>query len=209
MNVNIQKREEAELIAAILAGDAQLYHQLIRPYERSVYMMSLSHMKNAKDAEDVAQKTFIKAYRDLWAFQGDSGFNAWLISIGLNEARKRLKRQTAIQIASFGKPRSEEVPVTPVLLRGWRELPCEVIEQEEIRSLLRQAVEMLPGVHQQVFLLHDVEEFNVSDTAQILNLKAPLVKSILHRARMLLQRFLAPKLNAVTSTSAHRDEPSY
>jgi RNA polymerase sigma-70 factor (ECF subfamily) len=92
MNVNIQKKKESELIAAILAGDAQLYHQLIRPYERSVYIISLFQMKNAKDAEDVAQETFVKAYRDLWAFQADSGFNTWLISIGLNEARKRLRR---------------------------------------------------------------------------------------------------------------------
>jgi RNA polymerase sigma-70 factor (ECF subfamily) len=209
MNVNVQKEKELELIAAILAGDAQLYHQLIRPYERSVYIMSLSCMKNVKDAEDVARETFVKAYRNLWAFQGDSGFNAWLISIALNEARSRPRRQTPIQIASFDKPQSEEIPVTPILLRGWRELPCEIIEREEIRGLLRQAVEMLGDVQQQVFLLHDVEEFNVSDIAQILNIKASLVKGSLDRARMLLQRFLVPKLNVTSSASAHRDEPSH
>jgi RNA polymerase sigma-70 factor (ECF subfamily) len=209
MDVNVQKGKESELIAAILTGDTQLYHQLIRPYERSVYIMSLSYMKNAKDAEDVVQETFVKAYRDLWAFQGDSGFNAWLISIALNEAKNRTRRQTLIQITSIDKPQREEIPVIPVLVRGWEELPREIIEREEVRGLLRQAVEMLPDAQQKVFLLHDVEEFNVSDTAQILNIKASLVEGSLHRARMLLQRFLAPKLNALSSASAHRDEPRH
>jgi len=209
MNANVQKRKESELIAAILAGDAQLYHRLIHPYKRSVYIMSLCYMKNAKDAEDVAQETFVKAYRDLWTFQGDSGFNAWLISIALNEAKNRSRRQKAIQIAPFDKPQSEEFPVTPALMRSWQELPCGIIEREEIMDLLRQAVELLPDVQQQVFLLHDVEEFNVSDTAQILNIKASLVKVCLHKARMLLQRILAPKLNSISDASAHRDEPNH
>lgn len=60
MNLRVQSGKESELIAAILAGETQLYHQLIRPYERAVYTMSLSYMKNDEDAEDVAQETFIR-----------------------------------------------------------------------------------------------------------------------------------------------------
>lgn len=90
MSSNVQIRKESELIAAIVAGDTQLYHWLIRPYERSVYMMSFFCMKNEKDAEAVAQETFIRAFRDLRTFRGDSKFSAWLISIALNEARNRL-----------------------------------------------------------------------------------------------------------------------
>jgi RNA polymerase sigma-70 factor (ECF subfamily) len=80
------------MIAAILAGDIQLYHQLIRLYERSVYMMSLSCMKNETDAEDVAQETFIRAFRSLCTFRCESKFSTWLISIVLNEAKSRLRR---------------------------------------------------------------------------------------------------------------------
>jgi RNA polymerase sigma-70 factor (ECF subfamily) len=207
MNVNVQREKESELIAAIVAGDAQLYHQLIRAHERSVYTISLCCMKNEKDAEDVAQETFVRAFRDLWEFRGNAGFSAWLISIALNEAKKRLRRQATARIASLSEPQSEEMPVAPALMRGWRELPSEVIEREEIRELLRKAVEMLPDLHQQVLLLRDVEEFSATDTAQILNTNVSSVKVRLHQARMALQRFLAPKLSAITNASAHCDEP--
>jgi hypothetical protein len=70
MNSVVQGRKETELIAAIVAGDIHLYDQLIRPYERSVYSVSFSFMKNEEDAADVAQETFIKAFRNLsWHLQ--------------------------------------------------------------------------------------------------------------------------------------------
>jgi RNA polymerase sigma-70 factor (ECF subfamily) len=63
---------EAKLIASILAGDTQLYHELIRPYERSVNMMALSYMKNEADAEDVAQEAFFRAFRHLSTFRAEA-----------------------------------------------------------------------------------------------------------------------------------------
>jgi RNA polymerase sigma-70 factor (ECF subfamily) len=87
----VQTRAEAEMIAAILAGDTQLYHALIRPHERGVYMMALSFMKNEADAEDVAQEAYFKAFRNLSKFRAEAKFSTWLISITLNEARSRLR----------------------------------------------------------------------------------------------------------------------
>jgi RNA polymerase sigma factor, sigma-70 family len=199
MNSSAKSGEESEMISAILAGDIQLYHQLIRPYERSVYVMSLSCMKNETDAEDVAQKTFIRAFCNLCTFRGESKFSTWLISIALNEARNRLRRQATTRVGPFDEPSSEDLPVPPVLLRDWRALPSEAIEREEIRKLLHHAVESLPNIYQQVFLLRDVEGFNVNDTAQLLDINTSLVKVRLHRARMMLQRLLAPKLKTINS----------
>ena len=62
MESELRNQAESEMIAAILAGDTQLYHDLIRPHERSVYMMALSYMKNEADAEDVAQEAFLKPF---------------------------------------------------------------------------------------------------------------------------------------------------
>jgi RNA polymerase sigma-70 factor, ECF subfamily len=201
MNLRVHREKESKLIAAILAGDTQLYHQLIRPYERSVYTMSLSYMKNEKDAEDVAQEAFLSAFRNLRAFRGDLKFSTWLIRIASNEARNGLRRKAAIRIASLDEPRSEEMPVSPALLRGWRELPSAVVECEETRKLIQHAIEMLPNICQQVFLLRDVEKLDVNDTAQILNLSTSQVKVRLHRARMILQGLLAPKLEAIYCAS--------
>ena len=72
---------EPEIIAAILGGEIQLYHELIHPYERSVYLMALSYMKNEADAEDVSQEALIRAFRKLESFRAESKFSTWLISI--------------------------------------------------------------------------------------------------------------------------------
>jgi RNA polymerase sigma-70 factor (ECF subfamily) len=156
--------------------------------------MALSCMKNKEDAEDVAQETFIRALRNLGTFRGDSKFGTWLVSIALNEARNRLRRRATVRIVSFDESQGEEMPVSPALLRDWRELPSEVVEREEIRKLLEHAVKMLPDIYQQVFLLRDVEELNVNDTARLLDISTSLVKVRLHRARIMLQRLLAPQL---------------
>ena len=94
MTKAIEPRDEQQMIVAILAGESHLFHQLIRPYERSVYMMALSFLKNEADAEDAAQEAFLKAYRNLSRFRGESKFGTWVISITLNEARSRLRRMT-------------------------------------------------------------------------------------------------------------------
>ena len=86
-------RDEPAIIKLILAGNTQLYHELIRPYERSVYMMALSLLRNEADAEDVAQEAFLKAFDKLGSFRFESKFSTWLISITLNEARGRLPSQ--------------------------------------------------------------------------------------------------------------------
>lgn len=68
-------RDEAQMIAAILAGNTELYHELIQPYELAVYRMALSYMKNESDAEDAAQEAFLKAFHKLSAFRGQSKFS--------------------------------------------------------------------------------------------------------------------------------------
>lgn len=203
MNFRVQSGKESDLIAAILAGDTEIYHQLIRPYERIVYMMSLSYMRNETDAEDVAQETFLRAFQNLGAFRGESKFSTWLISIALNEARSQLRRQVNTRIVPLDEPQDAEIPASPALLHDWRDLPSVVVEREEIRRLLQQAVESLPSIYQQVFLLRDVEDLNVNETAQLLDISTSLVKVRLHRARMMLQRFLAPQVNVINSASAH------
>ena len=204
MNGSTENGKESELIAAILAGDTELYHELIRPHERRVYIMAFSWLKNKEDAEDVAQETFVRAMQNLAAFRGDSKFSTWLISIALNEARNRLRRQAARRIVPFDEFRFEEMCVSPALLRDWRALPSEVVEREEIRNLLEQAMKTLPDIYQQVFLLRDVEGLNINDTAQILAISTSLVKVRSHRARMMLQRLLTPKLMLINRASKRR-----
>jgi len=197
-------RSEAEIIAAILAGETQLYHELIHPHERRVYMMALSYMKNETDAEDIAQEAFIKAFRNLSMFRGDAKFGTWLISITLNEARNRLRRQSVVHMQSLDEPPDENGTISPALLRDWREIPSEVVERDEVRTLINRAVESLPEIYRQVFLLRDVEELDVNETAQTLSISTSNVKVRLHRARMMLQKELAPQLKTINRAPKRR-----
>jgi len=182
------------MIAAILAGQTEQYHELIRPYERSVFRMALSFMKNEFDAEEVAQESFLKAFRKLADFRGEAKFSTWLISITLNEARGRLRRQGAVRIESLDETPEEGGRISPALLRDWREVPSEALERKEIRKLLEQAIASLSPLYREVFILRDIEELSVSETAAALTITPGTVKIRLHRARMMMQKQLAPQL---------------
>jgi RNA polymerase sigma-70 factor, ECF subfamily len=194
MTGTTEPRDEAQMIAAILAGDTQLYHQLIRPYERSVYMMALSYVKNEADAEDVAQEAFLKAFHHLASFRSESKFSTWLIGIALNEARSRLRREGVLRMDSLDDTTEDGGPVSPAILRDWREVPSEALERKEIRQMLQDAITGLPEKYREVFILRDVEELNIFETAAALRITVGNVKVRLHRARLMLQKQLSPLL---------------
>ena len=187
-------RDESRMIASILAGETQLFHELIRPYERRVYAMALSFLRNEADAEDVAQEAFLKAFRGLASFRGDAKFGTWLVSITLNEARSRIRRRDAIKMESLDEPEDDQGHSSPALLRDWKEIPSEALERKEVRSLLQIAIASLPQIYREVFQLRDIEQLSVNEAAQALGITVSSVKVRLHRARMMLQKNLAPQL---------------
>ena len=187
-------RNEAQIIVSILGGETQLYHELIRPYERSVYMMALSYMKNEADAEDVAQEAFLKAFHHLGTFRSEAKFSTWLVGIALNEARSRLRRAASVRMASIDNTSQEGGRIPPAILRDWREVPSEALERKEVREMLQKAITSLPDIYREVFLLCDVEELNNVETAAALSITVGNVKVRLHRARLMLQKQLTPLL---------------
>lgn len=189
----LQHEREAALITAILAGDREKFHDLIRPYERQVYLTALSLVKNETEAEDVAQESILRAYRKLASFRGDAKFSTWLIAITLNEARSRLREEKRAIVDSLDD-HSAEGDYTPAALTDWREVPSEALERQEIRALMQQAVAELPDTFRQVVILRDMEELSVNETAEALGISVALVKVRLHRARLLLQKRLVPLL---------------
>jgi RNA polymerase sigma-70 factor, ECF subfamily len=186
---------EAELIARILAGEKQLFHELIRPYERMVYLTVFSVVKNEAEAEDGAQEAVISAYRHLASFRGDAKFSTWLVTIAINEGRKRLRKAKGAAEESIDeKAEGQKGDYTPAPLTDWREIPSEALERKELREALRTAVADLPDIYREVFTLRDLEEMNVEETAQALGIQPGAVKVRLHRARMMLQKRLVPYL---------------
>jgi len=194
---------EAGLIARILMGEKELFHELIRPYERMVYLTLFSIVRNETEAEDGAQEAIISAYRHLASFRGDAKFSTWLTTIAINEGRKRLRKtKGAAEDSIEEKEESHEGDYTPAPLTDWREIPLEALERKELREALRVAVTELPGIYRQVFALRDLEELNIEETAQALGITAGAVKVRLHRARLMLQKRLVPYLK--TTAPARR-----
>ncbi len=196
MTASVENRDEAQMIASILAGNTHEFHTLIQPYERSVYSMALSMLQNEADAEDAAQEAFLKAYRNLDKFRGEAKFSTWLISITLNEARSRLRHKKTAKTDSLDEL-NEGGHVSPALLRDWREIPSEALERQEVRLLLQDAVTDLPLIYREVFVLRDMESLSVNQSAEALGISVAAAKVRLHRARLMLQKRLAPELKRV------------
>src|SRR5216683_368510 len=196
-------RDEAGLIARILAGEKELFHELIRPYERMVYMTVFAIVRNETDAEDGAQDAMVNAYRHLGKFRGEAKFSTWLATIAMNEGRQKLRKLKRAKEDSLDEPvQGEEQEITPAPLTDWREIPLEALERKELREALRTAVAELPGIYRQIFTLRDLEELNIEETAQALGINPGAVKVRLHRARMMLQKRLVPFLK--TTAPARR-----
>jgi RNA polymerase sigma-70 factor (ECF subfamily) len=187
---------EAEIIARILAGEKDLFHDLIRPYERMVYLAVFSILNNEADAEDATQEAMLSAYRHLSSFRADAKFSTWLVTIAINEGRQRLRRSHRAPLESIDEHMDAKGDYTPALLTDWREIPLEALERKELRQELRSAVAELPDIYRQVFTLRDLEELNVQETGEALGITANVVRVRLHRARILLQKRLVPFLKA-------------
>ena len=195
--------DEAGLIARILAGEKEVFHELIRPYERMVYLTLFSIVKNEAEAEDGAQEAVISAYRNLRSFRGHAKFSTWLTTIAINEGRKRLRKSKGRAEDSTDEQMEDlEGNYTPATLTDWREIPLESLERKELREALRVAVTELPDIYRQVFALRDLEEMNIEETAEALGITTGTVKVRLHRARIMLQKRLVPFLK--TTAPARR-----
>jgi RNA polymerase sigma-70 factor (ECF subfamily) len=196
---NADRQASGLIISRILAGEKQLFHDLIRPVERQVFVMLFMLLRNESEAEDAAQEAIIKVYRNLHSFRGDAKFSTWVLSIARNEGLGRLRKRAS----SLEQPLEEllagsdnEAPgdYTPALLTDWREVPLEALERRELRECLSRAVLSLPPIYREVVQLRDIDELDVEETANVLGITAGSVKVRLHRARTMLQKELVPLL---------------
>lgn len=186
--------EELSLIARVRAGETERFLDLVRPYQRSIYLLAYSVLKNKEDAEDAAQETVFKAFQHLHQLRSEATFKSWLLQIAMNEARIRLRRDRRYLYESLdeGVQDSEEGDIMPRQLADWREIPSEALEQKELREKLQEALDSLPAHYRQVFLLRDVEHMSEKEAAEVLGVTTSAVKTRLHRARLQLREKLTP-----------------
>ena len=182
---------EQELIGQVQRGQHELFYELVRPYERRVYAAAMAILRNETDAEDVAQEAMLKALANLRQFRAEARFSTWLIQITVNEALMRRRRERAGMIERIGDHRDEEGEYTPRDFADWREIPSESLERKEVRQKLADALASLDRKYREVFILRDMEQLNIQETAEALGISIASVKTRLLRARLMLRDLLA------------------
>jgi RNA polymerase sigma-70 factor (ECF subfamily) len=191
---SVDNVNEAAIIARILAGERELFHELIRPYERGLYLVAYSIVQHEADAEDIAQDAVIKAYKGLKNFRGDAKFSTWLTAIALNEARSRWRKTKGDQLDFLSDCEESTGDYTPSVLADWRYIPSQELERKELRQALREAIAKLSPEYREVLILRDVRGMSIAETAAATGVKEGLVRIRLFRARISMQKLLAPEL---------------
>lgn len=188
--------DERALIEASRAGDAAAVDQLVRTYQGRVYNFALRMCRNVEDARDILQETFLGMLRSIREFRGESRFTTWLYRIASNACLKKRRRgvydpqpQQELSLDEL-MPRPGPGRRTPEIA-DWSEDAERALLRGELSAQVEAAIDRLPGEYKIVLVLRDVEGFSAEETAEMLNLSVPAVKSRLHRARVFMRRELA------------------
>lgn len=185
---------EPELVAHARAGDRQAFRTIMTRCNQRLFRVARAVVRDDAEAEDVLQESYVRAFAAMAGFRAESGIATWLTRIVLNEAHGRLRRrpdnveleeleaaQEGAQVLNFpGMPKADD--------------PEAAAARAQIRRILERAVDALPEPFRLVFILREIEELSVEDTARHLDLKVETVKTRLHRARRRLREALDAQL---------------
>jgi RNA polymerase sigma-70 factor (ECF subfamily) len=191
----IVRDDESALVAAAKKGDATAFEELVNRYEGKIFRLTQNITQNQSDAEDAMQDAFLKAFQHLKDFEGGSRFYTWLVRIAVNEAlmrlRKRRPNQVSIDEPVSSRDGADETPLA-MQIRDWGPSPEQRYAQSEMGGILSKVIEQLEPIYRVVFLLRDVEDISTEETAKIVGISVPAVKSRLLRARLRLRELLNP-----------------
>jgi RNA polymerase sigma-70 factor (ECF subfamily) len=182
-----QAETDEQLVRKSQEDDERAFGELVSRYESKVYSLALKMLRNPEDAEDVLQDTFLRAYRGIKSFKGNSTFSTWIYRITANSALMRLRKRQ-LPTVSIDDADEREAPIN---IADWAPGPVEQMLNQETQAAMTEAIEALPPEFRQVFVLRDIEELSNAEVAEILDLSVAAVKSRLHRARLKVRNRLA------------------
>ena len=184
---------EKELVDRVRTGDVDAFETLLDRHQDRTTRLVLSILKNPMDAEEVVQDVFLTVFEKIDRFRGEASFSTWIHRIAVNAAlmrRRKLKPGVDVSLDDV-LPAFDDQGQIAAQVRDWPGEFGDPVLQEEARTVIQAAVDKLDSKYQSVFVLRDVEGFSTGETAKILDLGIPAVKSRLHRARLFLRRELA------------------
>ncbi len=180
--------KDLELIERAKTGDKKSLSNLVAKYEKTVFSFAFKVCRNRDKAENTMQETFISVIKSLHQFDGNSKFSTWLYRIVVNHCLMLARSESRhSQFQSFD---DDEISIEEPGVEHWTDLPAEKVLNDELKTLMEEAIQKLGPEYRMVFLLRDVEGLSTQETADTLSLSVPAVKSRLHRARFFLRNEL-------------------
>lgn len=196
--------EEAALVAELRAGSEAAFAQLIAQYHQQLYSLIARSLQDPADASDITQEVFIKVFRNIRGFHGESSLRTWLYRIALHEASnqrrwwsRHKRREIAMEAPCCSRgaeDADESQPFGATLADGGRS-PFDNAVQEELRERVEACLSQVPEAFRTVVVLREIEGFTYEEIAEILQVNLGTVKSRLTRGRTALRELLAPEKN--------------
>jgi len=176
------------LVEASLGGDTAAFEELVRRYDCKLLRIAQQVTHNLDDAQEAVQESILKAYQKLDQFRGNSKFSTWLIRIALNEAFMKLRKRRGTELAL--EYEGSDGDSLPRDLADWSPNPEQLYSRKELHEILRGALQSLAPSLRIVFVLRDIEELSIKETAGVLDLHPAAVKARHFRARLQLREKL-------------------
>jgi RNA polymerase sigma factor (sigma-70 family) len=195
MSEIVYRDDDARLIHASLSGDNDAFGELVTKYESLIYNTAYQITGNAEDAFDISQETFIKAYRSLGSFRGDSKFSTWIYRICQNTAKDFLRsraRHKTVSLTAYEDDETKEIQID-IPDDNTMSQPDTSLERSENREAVRTAIANLSEDHKNVIVLRDIEGYSYDEISEILDLEIGTVKSRINRARLAIKDFLVKR----------------
>ncbi|HET7033909.1 MAG TPA: RNA polymerase sigma factor [Casimicrobiaceae bacterium] len=186
--------------ASIAEGGEQALERVMRRHNRMLFRIARSILNDDAEAEDALQDAYLAGFRNIGSFQGAAKMSTWLARIVINEALGRLRKRnrSAVVVPFSGSELGEPSPEENAMADSNAEPPDAAAMRGELRQLLERRIDELPAQFRTVFILRDVEEMTVEETAECLDIPAATVRTRAFRARALLRESLARDIDFAT-----------
>ena len=196
LSVDYASMDDAALVGAVRNGDREAFRHIMRRSNQRLFRVARGVVNDDAEAEDVVQEAYAHAFEKLPTFRGDAALLTWLTRIVLNEAYGRLRGlRLVVDVEQIEASQMDSASILPFPAKFGDEDPAAATARDQARRLIEQAIDHLPEPFRIVFVMREIENCTVEETAASLDLRPETVKTRLHRARRLLRAALHDTLS--------------